>query len=67
VEVGGVTSLVSHAYFKGELYILVTLCAPYFYGPYEDEHGNTLARMHFTLSDHKLLYNTAFGLNENGA
>jgi len=62
VEVGGVTSLVSRAFFNDELYIAVTLCAPYFYGPYNDEDGNMIAaRMHYTFLDHKLLYETAFG------
>ncbi|MDR0222308.1 MAG: hypothetical protein LBI38_02070 [Oscillospiraceae bacterium] len=57
----GVTSLVSYAVYDGELYVAVTLGAPFYFGPYTDGDGNSLARMHYTLADHKLLYETAFG------
>ncbi|MCL1823269.1 MAG: hypothetical protein FWG44_03615 [Oscillospiraceae bacterium] len=52
----GVTSLASCAVYKGEMYILVTIGAPYYFGPYTDDDGNQLRGLHYTYLDHKRLY-----------
>ncbi|MDR0198111.1 MAG: serine hydrolase, partial [Oscillospiraceae bacterium] len=57
----GTTSLVSCAVYDGEFYILATLGAPYYFGPYTDDDGNVLRGLHYTYLDHKLLYEAAFG------
>jgi len=57
---GGIANLVSYA-SRGEFtYIIVTLGAPYFYGPYNGEDGKNLKNLNYAYLDHILLYKWSF-------
>ncbi|MDR0222206.1 MAG: hypothetical protein LBI38_01545 [Oscillospiraceae bacterium] len=61
---GGTACLVSSATRDKFTYIVVTMGAPFYYGPYADDDGNNLKNLQYAYFDHQLLYRWVFSTFE---